>query len=300
MPKFLFLCVAALLAAAPAAAADLVVEAGSGYAIDATINGQPVRLRVNPEASGYIVLNPAAAARLGLHRSMLGSRTRIGPVRLDGSSKVANVSIGGVAGNRRLVWIDRPVIDGADGVIGPADMPYDRVTFAIGAPRDGEAALEIPMAFARGFGLYVPLQLGEREFQFQFSLMKPFSLATAGAGAELATLYGGSWAGDALDQVIEFGVVRPVRPMIFARPVSVQGLELRSLRVRTGDNRGNLSLPPEPDADPDELVVTGASRQRAAFVVHVGADRLSRCSTIVWDNRTRHMFLHCLDARAAS
>jgi hypothetical protein len=293
MPKFLCVWMAVSLAAVPAAAADLVVEARSGYAIDATINGQPVRLRVDPETSGYIVLNPAAAARLGLHRSMLGSRTRIGPVRLDGSSKVANVSIGGVAGNRRLVWIDRPVIEGADGVIGPADMPYDTVTFAIGTPRDGETAFEMPMEFARSFGLYVPMRLGEHEFRFQFSLMKPFSLATAGAGAELASLYGGSWAGDALDQVIEFGVIRPVRPMTFARPISLQGLELRSLRVRTGDNRGNLSLPPEPDADPDELVVTGASRQRAAFVVHVGADRLSQCSAIVWDNRSRHMILRC-------
>jgi hypothetical protein len=293
MAKFLCFWLALVLTAMPAAAADLVVEASSNYAIDATINGQPVRLRVDPETSGYIILNPEAAARLQLHRSMIGSRTRIGPVRLDGSSKVANVSIGGVAGNRRLVWIDRPVIDGADGVIGPADMPYDRVTFAIGAPRDGETAFEMPMEFSRGFGLYVPLRLGEHDFRFQFSLMKPFSLATAGAGAELASLYGGSWAGGALDQIIEFDVVRPVRPMAFARPVGVQGLELRALRVRTGDNRGNLSLPPEPDADPDELVVTGASRQRAAFVVHVGADRLSRCSSIVWDNRTRHMILHC-------
>lgn len=295
-----FLCFLLLLVPgiAPAAAADLVVEAGTNYAIDATINGQPVRLRVDPEASGYIVLNPAAAARLGLRRSMLGSRTRIGPVRLDGSSKVANVSIGGVAGNRRLVWIDRPVIDGADGVIGPADMPYDRVTFSIAAPRAGETVFEMPMEFARGFGLYLPLRLGERDFRFQFSLMKPYSLATAGAGAELASLYGGSWAGDALDQIIEFDVARPVRPMVFARPVSLQGLELRALRVRTGDNRGNLSLPPEPDADPDELVVTGASRQRAAFVVHVGADRLSRCSAIIWDNRTRHMILNCLAAQA--
>jgi hypothetical protein len=139
----------------------------------------------------------------------------------------------------------------------------------------------------------VPLRLGERDFRFQFSLMKPFSLATAGAGAELAALYGGSWAGEPLDQMIEFDVVRPVRPMAFARPVILGGLELRALRVRTGDNRGNLSLPSEPDADPDEVVVTGASRQRAAFVVHVGVDRLSLCSSLVWDNRTRRMSLHC-------
>lgn len=291
--KILCFWLALLMPAASAAAADLVVDARSDYAIDATINGQPVRLRVEPETAGYIILNPEAAARIGLRPSMMRSRTRVGPVRLDGSSKVAMVSIGGVAGNRRLVWIDRQVIAGADGVIGPADMPYDRVTFTIGPPRDGETVFEMPMEFARSFGLYLPLRLGERDFRFQFSLMKPFSLATAGAGAALAVIYGGSWAGEALDQEIEFAVVRPVRPMAFARPVSLQGLELRAVRVRTGDNRGNLSLPPEPDADPDEMVVTGASRQRAAFVVHVGVDRLSRCSSLIWDNHTRHMILHC-------
>jgi len=294
MLKFPCFLLAWMLPAASAAAADLVVEARADYVIEALINGQPVRLRVDPETSGYVVLNPEAAARIGLRPSLMRSRTRIGPVRLDGASKVANVSIGGVAGNRRLVWIDRPVVAGADGVIGPADMPYDRVTFTIGPPHEGEAVFEMEMAYNRSFGLYVPLTLGEHEFHFQFSLMKPFSLATAGAGATLAELNGGSWAGDAVDQVIEFNVARPVRPMAFARPVSLRGLELRTLRVRTGDNRGNLSLPPEPDADPDELVVTGASRQRAAFVVHVGADRLSHCSSLVWDNRTRHMILHCL------
>lgn len=298
MPKFACFLLALVLAVAPASAADLVVEAATNYAIEAVINGQPVRLRVEPETSGYIVLNPDAAARIGLRPSMIRTQTRIGPVRLGGFSKVANVSIGGVAGNRRLVWIDRPVVSGADGVIGPADMPYDRVTFSIQPPRPSEIAVELAMEFPRNFGLYVPVRLGEHDYRYQFSLMKPYSLATAGAGAELASLHGGSWAGDAVDQVIEFEVVRPVRPMIFARPISLQGLELRALRVRTGDNRGNLSLPPDPDADPDELVVTGASRQRAAFVVHVGVDRLSQCSSMVWDNRSRHMILNCPAAQA--
>jgi len=172
-------------------------------------------------------------------------------------------------------------------------MPYERVTFAIRAPSEGETLLDIPMEFSRGFGLYVPLRVGEHDFRFQFSLAKPFSLATAGAGAVLATAYGGSWAGGAADQLIDFDVVRPARPMAFARPIDLAGLAVGALRVRTGDNRGDLTLPPEPDADPDEVVVTAASRQRAAFVVHIGADRLSRCSSLVWDNRTRRMSLHC-------
>jgi len=93
--------------------------------------------------------------------------------------------------------------------------------------------------------------------------------------------------------VIEFGVVRPVRPMALARPLDLLGLRLAGFRVRTGDNRGDLTLPPDPNADPGEVVVTGGSRQRAAFVVHVGMDRLASCSALVWNNATRHMRLNC-------
>jgi len=283
-----------------ASAADLTVEAASGFLIDATINGQPVRLRVDPETSGYIILNPAAVQRLGLRRSMLGSRTQIGPVRLTGSSKVAEVSLGGVTGDRRLVWIDRPAVDGADGLIGPADMPYDQVTFRIGAPRAGEVAAELPLQFERSYGLFYPLRLGEHEILFQFTFTKAETMATGGAGAHLAALNGGSWAGEARDQVIDFGVVRPVRPLTLARPVNLGGLELVRLLVRTGDNRGNLSLPPEPDADPDEVTVTAGSRQRARFNVTVGRDRLDRCSSIVWDNRTRKMTFNCANPPAGA
>lgn len=291
---------ALLLAASPARAADLVVDAASDFLIDATINGQPVRLRVDPETSGYIILNPATVQRLGLRRSMLGSRTQVGPVRLTGSSKVAELSIGGVTGDRRMVWIDRPAVEGADGLIGPADLPYDRVTFQLGAPRADEITAALPMQFERSEGLFHSLTLGEHELRFQFTLTKAETMATAGAGAHLAALNGGGWSGEPRDQVVDFGVVRPVRPLRLERPVNLGGLELGWLLVRTGDNRGNLSLPPEPDADPDEVTVTAGSRQRARFNVTFGRDRLSLCSSIVWDNRTRQLTFHCANPPAGS
>ena len=294
--KLLAFALAALsLLAAPVRAADLVVDAAADFTVDATINGHAVRLRVDPAASGYIILNPETVTRIGLRRSMLGSRTQIGPVRLTGSSRVARVGLGGVVGDRRVVWLnDRAAVEGADGLIGPADMPYNRVTFDLGAPRAGEARFELPMAFERSYGLFFPMSLGGQEVRFQLTLTKADTMATAGAGAHLAALNGGAWIGDAREQLIDFGVVRPVRPLALARPVSLNGLYLGRLLVRTGDNRGNLTLPPEPDADPDEVVVAGESRQRAAFNVTLGRDRLSQCSRLVWDNGTRRMSLECI------
>ena len=292
-------CLALFLPAAPAAAADLTVAAGSNYLIDATVNGEPVHLRVDPEAPGYIILNPSAVRRLGLRRSMSSSETRIGPVRLTGSSKVAQVAIGGVTGKRRLVWIDREAVAGADGLIAPSDLPFDRVTFAIGAPRQGEGMFELPLEFHRGSGLSFPLQVGAAVIHVHFSLIKPHSLATAATGALLSEANSGSWSGEPRNEVIEFGVTRPVRSMTLARPFDLNGLAVRSFLVRTADNRGNMNLPPEPNFDPNEVVVTAPSRQRAMLHFTLGLNRLSQCSRVIWDNTTRRMTLYCSNAIAA-
>ncbi len=298
MTRFAAFLFAWLSLAVPAMAAELRVTVDGNFLIGATINGHAVRLRVDPETSGYIILNAEAVARIGLRRSMIGSRAQIGPVRLDGSSKVAELSIGGVTGDRRMVWIDREMVAGADGLIGPADMHYDRVVFDLGPARAGEASFELPLEFARAGGLFFPLQLGEDLLRVHFSLIKPDSLATAAAGARLSELNGGQWAGGPRDQLIHYGVSRPVRPLRLSRPVSLNGLLFSEFHVRTSDNRGDLTLPPDPDADPDEVVVTG-SRQRARFDLTLGLDRLRQCSRLVWDNLSRRMILHCTNQVAA-
>ena len=64
---------AALLAAfalcSPAQAADLVLDRATGFVVTAEVNGQTLRLRVDPGANGVIVLNPEAAERAGLRES---------------------------------------------------------------------------------------------------------------------------------------------------------------------------------------------------------------------------------------
>ena len=288
--------VALLVLPATAKAEELVVDAASGFVVPVEVNGHALRLRVDPETSGYIILNPEAVARIGLRTSLIRAETRIGPVRLTGWSKVARVKIGETEGRRRIVWTDRVAVDGADGLIGPADMPYDKVTFALRPASANDAIFILPMEFDRSFGLYYPLRLAEQTLRIQFSTLKPHTLATAAAGAHIASLYGGAWSGSARQRHIEFGVERPARPMWLQRPLEIEGLRLRHFLIRTADNRGNLDLPPEPDADPDEIVVTGergGRRQRARFDVTLGLDRLADCSRLTWDNISRQLTLHC-------
>jgi hypothetical protein len=292
--------VAALLAlflTAPATAKDLILDPASGYLVDATINGVPVRLRVDPETSGFIILNGEAAKRINLRRSMIGARAVIGPVRVDGSTKVARVAIGGVTGRRRLVFTDKVAAPGADGLIGPADMPFDRVTFQLRAPAAGERSVGLPMKWERSFGLFYPVAYGDQEVRFRFSTVRQDSVATAAAGAVIAALHGGAWSGAPGEQMIKYEVVRPVRPMTLARPASFAGLPLNRFLVRTSDSRGSNLLPTDAPSDPDEIVVTGQrERQKARYDLSLGLDWLSACSSLAWDNRAKVMTLSCRPA----
>lgn len=287
----------ALFVTAPASAKDLILNPASGYIIDATINGVPVRLRVDPETSGFIILNGEAAKRIKLRRSMIGARTMIGPIRVNGFTKVARVSIGGVTGRRRLVFSDRVAAPGADGLIGPGDMPFDRVTFQLRAPAAGERLTAVPMQWERSFGLFHPVTFGDQAVRFRFTTLRNDSVATAAAGAVIAAAHGGAWSGAPGEQMIKYEVIRPVRPMTLARPASFGGLPLDRFHVRTGDSRGNAVLPTDPAADPDEIVVTGdRKRQKARYDLSLGLDWLSACSSLAWDNRAKVMTLSCRPA----
>lgn len=277
----------------PAAAADLVLDAGN-HIVEARIDGVPVRLRVDPETAGYIILNADAARRIGLRRSMIGARTTVGPVRISGSTKVARVAIGSTEGRRRLIWTDRVAAQDADGLIGPADMPFDHVVFRLRPPTGTERTLTLPMDFERSTGLFHDLTIGGQAITFRISTIRTDSIATAAAGALLAAHHGGAWAGEPGEQMIKYGVMRPVRPMSFTRAPSIAGVPMQRVTIRTSDNRGNAALPADAGADPDEIVVTGSNgRQRPRYHVSLGLDWLASCSSLSWDNRARRMTLSC-------
>lgn len=277
----------------PAHAADLELQAGAHY-VDAQINGHAVRLRVDPEAPGYILLNPAVVQRVGLRPSMTRARSFVGPVRLTGRTKSTAVTIGARTDERRIIWMDRDAVTDADGLISPADLPYDRVTLHLRAIAPGEQALSLPLGFDRSAGLFHRQRIGDQDVGFKLGTGTPLTLATAAAGALLAAQHGGTWAGEAREHPVRFGVIRPTRPLTLATALPVAGLPLTNMLVRTRDDRGDTNLPPENDADPDEMVVTAVTeRQRARYTIILGADWLGGCSSIIWNNGTRIMTLAC-------
>ena len=306
------LALAALLVPRAASAADLVLDRESGFAIPVEINGATLRLRVDPAASGLVILNPDAVARAKLTPEMMSGRpgipgqfirpsyARIGPIGLTGRTRAANARVAGQPLRLQTIWFDRPAIEGADGVISPALLPYDVVTFRLGAARPGEAPVTLALDFVTELGLYFPYPLEGRALPVQFSLWKPSSIGTAAAGALLAQGRAGAWAGEPDRRPISFGVVRPVRAMNLQRPLDLGFARVGAFLVRTGDYRGGLALPAESDADPDEIVVTAARpTQGARLNLVLGAEQFSACSSLRSERATRGLTLSCLGATAA-
>jgi len=90
-----------------------------------------------------------------------------------------------------------------------------------------------------------------------------------------------------------FGVIRPARNIAFARPGRLAGFRFDSLLVRISDFAGDEKLPAEP-AHADEIVIRHRlSRQEARPIVLVGADRLSRCTELVYQAIPRSLTMRC-------
>jgi hypothetical protein len=228
-------------AAVPRGALTLAPE--SGHIVVAQINGHPVRLRVNPGYEG-IVLNRDVAERIGLKRSIWENDVLVGPVRMEGETGVAPVTIGTATDTRRIIWFDKNITTVADGIINMAHLPYEQVTLQLREERLGEADIVLPTTPDGFWSITHHQQVGERRIEVRFGLDIPRTVVTASTGAQLAQLHGGAWAGEAFPHVIGFFVERPVRPMTFSRPVTLGGLSFSQALVRGSDFRGATHCPP--------------------------------------------------------
>ena len=271
----------------------LTLPAESGFVVSARINDQPVLLRVETGYAG-VVLNPEVAARLGLRESMFENDVRVGPVRVEGETAVVDLTVAGLTDSRRIIWFERSVTSGADGVINIADLPYESVRLQLAQADASDRMVTLRTTPQVFWNLTHVQNVQGRDLTVRFLLGAPHSLLTAAAGAHLSQHHGGAWAGDAYEHPVALEVGRPVRRMSFSRPLSLQGLMIDDALVRTSDLRGRYVLPSDAPADPDEIVVTGnAGRSRASLTVIVGRDHLSRCSSITYERSTRLLTLLC-------
>lgn len=296
---------ALLLLAAAATPAETVVR-GDGV-IDATVNDVPVRLRIDPGAPGIVTLAPEPATRAALKAGgLLGFSVvyHVGTQRVIGKTTVARFAIdGSQPAKRRLAWTGLPRAAGVDAVMGPAGLEEPVVRFILRPSVPGERTVSLPMAptgtfFGSWYGLRAQLTLAGAPLLVRFDPHHRRTIATAVAAQRLAAMLGGTLNGPAVPEEIAFGIERPVRTMMLARPLTIGPLALTTLGVRVSEPGSTATLPeagaPSPAIDPDEVVVIAKKGKARAATMALGADALARCSQIVFDKPAKVIRLTCL------
>ncbi len=284
-----------------------------GGMIAATIDGTPVRLRVDPGAPGLVLVTAATAERLALKGGALGLGYAVGGQGAMQATTVRPMTFGTAAVKRRVSfpsrkhdskdqrWIGRAYANAGDGSIGPGSLPEPVVRIALRAPHPGERTVALPMVdgggmFGRLSGAFAVVTIAGQPVRVRFDPYHPRTTVTANAGALIAEAQGGRLTGDTEPVEIAFGIARPVRTMTLATPLAIGPLAVSRLGVRTADV-GSAAAIPDADAappDPDEVVVTAkGKRDPKRDRLTIGADLLDGCSAIVFDEVRKEVRLTC-------
>ncbi len=278
--------------------------------IGAIVAGRSVRLRVDPAAPAMPLIDRDLAERA--HLKMTGSwgvgiGYRIGTGGVMARTQVVRINLGGGTTKRRVGWTDRPFARVADGSVGPEALSEPIVRFALHAPQPGERTAVFPAVrdsaalglFGNFSTTFAVIAVGGEPMRIRFDPYHRRTLATAGAAVRLARLHDGEVSGDTVPTEIFFGIERPVRTLTLRTPLALGAVRIATLGVRTTDD-GNAASFREagatvPAADPDEIVVTAKGRKRdiRRDTISLGADYLSRCSSIVFDRSAKVIRLTC-------
>jgi hypothetical protein len=203
---------------------ELVVS-GDGV-VDASVNGVPGRIRIDPSVPALPLITSAWAERAQLRPGPFAFGYMVGPEQVNGRSAVTQIAAGAEPRRRRVGWTERRFAAAADGVVGPGGLAQDVVRFVLGPSRPGERTVALPMADEGGlFGgwghSYAVIDLGGAPLRIRFDPHHPRTLATAGAGVRLAAANDARIGGETEALEIAFGIERPVRTLQLGRPLQV-------------------------------------------------------------------------------
>jgi hypothetical protein len=300
------------LLAAPALAAKrppplpplppLVLDAAAPI-VTITIDGAPLRLRVDPGGTRHVQINANAARRLDLGnpaRLVAGqpadfghSDTRIGMVS---TRETTSTAIGHYADRDLplvLAWSDRDHVEDADGLIGPGFLPHDEIHLVRRPAAAADRTTRLAMAWDDERGLLGTVVVGDHPIDVQIAPAAAQTIATAAAAAWLVAAQGGRVDGPVRDAVIAQGVARPVRDILLDRPVTIVGITLTRVATRLFDWSGKTSLPADAVAADEMVVRAKFDAQRQWPKLAIGNDHLAGCAEITWHRLPLAIELTC-------
>lgn len=266
------------------AQSQITLQANPVPIIEATINGQPVRLEVDPRLPRFLAVSTTTAQRLGLRRiPFAGARVGIdgSGALLRGRTARPHVAFGEHELRVMTGIFPVPVTSNADGVIGASALPYDIITIELGA---GGAARTIEVELADenvwiasgnvgGIDLLIDFDLGARESVFSQTASSRF---------------------DDVGAIVADGALEE-RPVIFGLRTMMQPVrtELTALGLPLGATFARTNAPLLGAIEEDAIVVEAESGSVRPPRVSIGRDALSQCSSMSVDRRNQRMTLRC-------
>lgn len=269
--------------------------------IDVLVNGVPARLEVNPSVSGPIMLNPDIAEQAKLRRSEQMTYD-FGEYQVPNYVARTGVDFGSGEKARRVAWTKIPASTRADGLIGVHHLPYERVTFDLGAATDGERVQRLPLkrTGSRNFvRMGTQVEVGERNVFAVFTLSVDPNYVSAGTANFLATHQEGGFV-DNSEGVIEmpFGMRRPTRDMRLAYPIELGDLRIDTFAVRVKDHGKADKVGRIREDDPrfvdGAIIVSRRKRKgRPDVITRIGRKQIAHCSKLSFDMKAQEIELSC-------
>lgn len=262
----------------------ITLSANPAPIVEATINGRPVRLEVDPRIPDVLVLSQVAADRLGVRRvPLVGAAVSIdGGSRMRGRVARPRITIGD-RGSRALAGIfPVPMTARADGVIGPGALPFDVVTISL--RQMAEPLREVTFSVRDPDDWLVRADVGGQALEVRFGIVDRAAVLNRTA----ARLYGNAGqitpAGELAEMPVLLGLTTMMQPVL---------TELALERLTFGPTFARTNAPLLGAIEPDAIVVEAEGDEPPPASVMLGAAAIERCASISVDRRTRQLTLRC-------
>ena len=190
----LFVSACATTTTPPASSIETALDWQSDYIVEAQVRSRPIRLKVDPGAPFFVLLNDKVAKELRLVGTKAATLA-VGPLRLKGSTRSEKFTIGGVTKSKPVMWVKGQSIAEADGIINPANLPSDRITLRLRESRPNEQQIRLKMRFDRQRGLYHEFDYGGQLILTRFTLTDELTTTTGAAASVIAKRRKGMWDG---------------------------------------------------------------------------------------------------------